>query len=219
MSNEPNEATVLIADDHPIVRQGLRQLIETEMGFRVVAEVADGSAALESIKTQLPAVAVLDLDMPELDGFAVARRTKEMRLPVRIVVLTMYKDELHFNQAIDLGVCGYVVKESAATEIIDCLKTVVKGKEYFSPALSSFLLNRGRQAAQQLSGIELLTPTERRVLALLAELKTTKEIASDLGVSPRTVDNHRAHICAKLELQGSHALTKFALQHFRPQKS
>jgi DNA-binding NarL/FixJ family response regulator len=220
MSIDPNETTtILVADDHPIVRQGLRQLIEREAGFCVVAEAADGSAALESIKTHMPAIAVLDLDMPELDGFAVARHVRQMKVSVRIVILTMYKDELHFNQAIDLGVSGYVLKESAATEIIDCLKTVIKGKEYFSPALSSFLLSRARSVAQEQVGIEQLTPTERRVLALLAELKTTKEIASDLGVSPRTVDNHRAHICAKLELQGAHALTKFALQHSRSQKN
>jgi len=216
---DTSKTTILIADDHPIVRQGLRQLIDREAGFRVVAEVADGGSALQSIQTQRPAIAVLDLDMPELDGFAVAREVKHLKLPVIIVVLTMYKDELHFNQAIDLEVSGYVLKESAATEIIACLKTVIKGREYFSPALSSFLLSRSRRAAQEQVGIEQLTPTERRVLALLAELKTTKEIAADLGVSPRTVDNHRAHICAKLELQGSHALTKFALQHTRRQKS
>lgn len=219
MSTDLNETRILVADDHPIVRQGLRQLIDRHSGFRVVAEASDGGAALESIKIEQPAIAVLDLDMPELDGFGVAREVQQTKLPVRIVILTMYKDELHFNQALDLGVAGYVLKESAATEIIDCLETVIKGREYFSPALSSFLLSRSRGAAHDSSGIELLTPTERRVLVLLAELKTTKEIASDLGVSPRTVDNHRAHICGKLDLQGAHALTKFALQHCRSPKT
>ena len=209
------ETTIIIADDHPIFRQGLKQLVEKEDGFRVVAEAGEGSAALELIRTEAPAVAILDLDMPELDGFEVARRARLLNLPVKIVILTMHKDELHFNQAIDVGINGYVVKESAATEIIDCIKTVMKGREYFSPALSSFLLARSRRAAPaaQLTGVNELTPTERRILVLLSDFKTTKEIAAELGVSPRTVDNHRAHICSKLGLQGSHALTKFALQH------
>lgn len=209
------ETTIIIADDHPIFRQGLRQLIERQAGFRVAGEAADGRSALELIKGQQPAVAILDLNMPEADGFAVAEQVRQMNLPVKIVILTMHKDELHFNRAVDLGVSGYVIKDSAATEVIDCIRTVVKGKEYFSPSLSSFLLSRSRRAtqAQEETGLSDLTPTERRILLLLSELKTTKEIASALGVSPRTVDNHRAHICSKLGLQGSHALVKFALQH------
>src|SRR5438132_9565421 len=183
------ETTIIIADDHPIFRQGLKQLIEKEAGFQVVAEAEDGNTALELIKTRAPAVAVLDLNMPEMDGFAVARQAQQMKLPVKIVILTMHKDELHFNQAIDLGVNGYLIKDSAATEVIDCLKTVLKGRQYYSPSLSSFLLTRRRRAVQteMLSGVGDLTPTERRVLVLLSELKTTKEIAAELGGSPRTV--------------------------------
>lgn len=208
------ETTIIVADDHPIFRQGLTQIIGKEFGFRVIAEAEDGQAALELIKTHQPMVACLDLDMPELDGFSVARRVRELNLPVKIIILTMHKDELHFNQAIDLGVNGYVIKDGAVYEVVNCIKTVVKGGEYFSPAVSSFLLKRSRRAeSQQQSGIGDLTPTERRILFLLAELKTTKEIASELCISPRTVDNHRAHICTKLDLQGSHALVKFALQH------
>src|SRR2546425_11695865 len=174
------QTTIIIADDHLIFRQGLRQLIEREPDFHVVAEAADGNRALDLIKTAAPAVAIVDLDMPELDGFSVARSAQQLKLPVKIVILTMHKDELHFNEAINLGIQGYVIKESAATEIIDCIRTVSKGKEYFSPALSSFLLTRSRRAAQTLAqtGLNELTPTERRILLLLAELKTTKEIAS-----------------------------------------
>jgi DNA-binding NarL/FixJ family response regulator len=209
------ETTIIIADDHPIFRQGLKQLIEKEADFQVVAEAEDGKTALDLIKTRAPAVAVLDLNMPEMDGFAVARQAQQMKLPVKIVILTMHKDELHLNEAIDLGLSGYLIKDSAATEVIDCIKSVLKGRQYFSPAISSLLLKRARRAveAQAQTNLNELTPTERRILILLAELKTTKEIASELGVSPRTIDNHRAHICAKLDLQGSHALVKFALQH------
>ena len=210
-----NETTIIVADDHPIFRQGLIQVIEKEFNFSVVADADNGAAALELIKTHTPDVAVLDLDMPEMDGFAVASQVQKSKLAVKIVILTMHKDELHFNQAIDLGVSGYVIKDGAAHEVINCIKTVKGGKEYFSPILSSFLLNRGRRAAnaQTQFGLGDLTPTERRVLFLLSELKTSKDIAAELSISPRTVDNHRANICSKLDLRGSHALTKFAIQH------
>lgn len=209
------ETTIIVADDHPIFRQGLRQLIEKESGFRVVAEAENGEIALKLIKTHLPMVAVLDLDMPEMDGFSVAGQVQKLKLPVKVIILTMHKDELHFNQAIDLGVSGFLLKDGAAGEIINCIKTIKTGREYFSPALSSYLLNRSRRAAQTQTqfGLAELTPTERRILYLLSELKTSKDIAAELSISPRTVDNHRAHICSKLNLQGAHALVKFALQH------
>ena len=148
-----------------------------------------------------------------MDGFAVACEVKEMKLPVKVIILTMHKDELHFNRAIDLGVRGYVIKDGAAHEIINCIKTISSGSEFVSPALSSLLLKRGRRSPAAKFGAMDLTPTERRILLLLSELKTSKDIAAQLCISPRTVDNHRAHICAKLNLQGSHALVKYALQH------
>ena len=210
-----NEIKIIIADDHPIFRGGLRGVIEKEPRIEIVAEADDGATALEKIKRHLPHVAVLDLDMPEMDGFAVARELQKLRLPTSVVILTMHKDETHFNQAIDLGVRGFVVKDGAASEIVGCVKTVAAGREYFSPAVSAHLLSRARRSVSfnHQAGIADLTATERRVLFLLAELKTSKEIAAALGVSPRTIENHRARICQKLDLQGSHALTKFALQH------
>lgn len=209
------EISILIADDHPIFREGLRQLVEKELGFKVVAEADNGEAAFELVKSHLPSVAVLDLDMPAIDGFAVAANVQKLKLPVKIVILTMHKDELHFNQAIDLGVSGFVIKDSAAHEIINCIKAVNTGGEYFSPALSSYLLTRTRRSAdaREQFGLGDLTPTERRVLYLLSDLKTSREIAAELGISTRTVENHRTHICSKLNLQGTHALIKFALEH------
>ncbi len=185
------ETTIIVADDHPIFRGGLIQLIERDSGFRVIAEAEDGKTALGLIKTHVPMVAVLDLDMPELDGFSVAGQLQKLNLPVKVIILTMHNDELHFNRAIDLGVSGYVLKDGAVYEIINCIKTVQTGRQYFSPALSSLLLNRSKRAAQAQKqfGLAELTPTERRILFL------------------------RSHICSKLNLQGSHALVKFALQH------
>lgn len=210
-----SEIKIIIADDHPIFRSGLKSVIERERDLLIVAEAGSGAEALNVIRQHVPDVALLDLDMPETDGFGVARELQKLQLPVSVVILTMHKDETHFNQAVDLGVRGYVVKDSAASEIVGCIKAVASGKEYFSPVLSSFLMSRVRRASSfsHKAGISDLTPTERRVLFLLAELKTSREIAAALGVSPRTIENHRAHICQKLELQGSHALVKFALQN------
>ncbi|HLM60794.1 MAG TPA: response regulator transcription factor [Pyrinomonadaceae bacterium] len=210
-----NEIKIIIADDHPIFRGGLKNIIEKEPNIVIVAEAETGTEALAKIKEQQPDVAVLDLDMPELDGFGVARELQKLRLLTKVIILTMHKDEAHFNRAIDLGVSGFVVKDGAASEIVGCIKAVAANREYFSPAVSSHLLHRVRRASSfnYQAGINDLTVTERRILFLLAELKTSKEIAAGLGVSPRTIENHRARICQKLDLQGSHALVKFALQH------
>jgi DNA-binding NarL/FixJ family response regulator len=210
------EVQVLIADDHPIFRQGLRQIIETGPELKVVAEASNGEQALEWLQRSRADVAVLDLTMPIKDGFAVARVVRERRLPVAVVLLTMHKDEHYLNAALDLGVQGYVVKDSAATEIVDCIRAVAAGQEYISPTLSSFLIRRGRSAAalaDEKPALAQLTPTERRVLKLIAEGQTSREIAAALHIGVRTVEHHRNNIAVKLELRGSHALLKFAVQH------
>lgn len=207
---------ILIADDHPIFRAGLRQVIEKDPRLTVVAEADDGEAALALIRQLRPQVALLDLDMPGQDGFAVAAAIRAEQLAVAIIFLTMHKDEMHFNQALTLGAQGYVIKDSAAADVVNCIKAVATGQNYFSPALSTYLLNRSRRAVtldEQQRGLRALTPTERRILALLAELKTSKQIANLLGISARTVDNHRTNIAMKLDLHGSHTLVKFAIEH------
>ncbi len=207
---------VLIADDHPIFRQGLRQIIDTAPQLEVVCEAADGEQALEWLQGPGADVAVLDLTMPVKDGFAVARAVREQRLPVPLVLLTMHKDEHYLNAALDLGVRGYVVKDSATTEIIHCIQAVAAGQEYVSPTLSSLLIRRSRSAAalaEQKPALAQLTPTERRVLKLIAEGQTSREIAALLNIGVRTVEHHRNNIALKLELRGSHALLKFAVQH------
>lgn len=211
-----NEIRIVIADDHPIFRQGLRQVIEAKPNLTVVAEAEDGVVAFERIRELRPDVAVLDIDMPRQDGFAVARGIREQRLPVAVIFLTMHKDELHLNEALDLNAKGYLIKDNAAADLVNCIHAVAAGQNYVSPELSTYLLNRGRRAAMlagQQPGLQSLTPTEQRILALLADYKTNKEIANVLCVSVRTIENHRANICAKLDLHGTHALVKFAIQH------
>ena len=210
------EITILIADDHPIVRQGLRQTIEADAGLKVVAEAGDGQTALDKIEELKPEVAVLDIQMPVLDGFGVARAALDRGLPVEFAFLTFFRDEDVFNAALDLGVKGYVLKDSAVSDIVACVRAVAAGEYYASPALTSHLIGRSRRAASlaaERPGLAALTPTERRVLQLIAAYKTSKEIAAELFISPRTVETHRNNICQKLDIHGSHALMKFALAH------
>lgn len=209
------ELRILIADDHPIFRAGLRQVIERTPHLRVIAEAEDGEAALRQIKELKPQVALLDLDMPVLNGFGVARRLQKENSTIPLVFLTMHREELYFNEALDLGASGYLIKDSAPTEIAACLEAVAAGKTYFSTSLKTYLDHRRERSVSPLpaSGLQELTAAERRILRMLADCKTSRQIADDLGVSIRTVENTRAHICQKLDLHGSHALVKFALQH------
>jgi DNA-binding NarL/FixJ family response regulator len=216
MDQKQGEISVVIADDHPIFRQGLRQVIEVDPHVLIVGEAADGEAALERLQSLKPDVAVLDIDMPRRDGFALAQAVKDNGLSTQVIFLTMYKEEDIFDRAVDLGVRGYVLKDSAATEIVEAIKVVAAGKHFISPAISSYLVNRNRRTAalaKHVPGLNDLTPTERRILRLIAEERTTREIAGQLFISPRTVDTHRANICRKLDLHGSLALIKFTIEH------
>ena len=208
-----SEIRVLIADDHPIFRQGLRQMLDMEPQIRVVAETDNGKTTLELIILHNPDIAVLDVDMPQRDGFSVTRALQQRHLPTQVIFLTMHKDEMHFNEAINLGVRGYVIKESAATDIANCIRAVAAGQSYVSPELSTYLFSRVKRASTPPLTLSELTATERHILALLAEYKTSREIAADLFLSVRTIENHRANICSKLNLRGAHALMKFALKH------
>jgi DNA-binding NarL/FixJ family response regulator len=210
------EIHIIIADDHPLLRAGLRQVIESDSRLKVVAEASDGAAALEQITAHKPAVAVLDIEMPQLTGFELLRELRARGQTVAVIFLTMYRDEEMFNEALDLGALGYVLKDSATTDIIGAIRAVAAGQPYISPAISALLLKRGARAAalvQQKAGLNDLTPAERRILKLIAENRTSKEIAAELFISHRTVENHRANICQKLELKGSHSLLKFAFDH------
>jgi len=211
------EIRIIIADDHPIVRQGLRQVIERDPQFRILAEAGNGLEALEYIEKQQPDVVVLDIDMPYLHGFDVMRKIKALGLAVEIIFLTMHREEDFFNEAISLGAKGYVLKDSAVADIVLAIKAVVAGEHFTSPALTSYLINRSfsrqRPLAPNVPSVNDLTPTERRVLEMLADYKSSREIGEALGISYRTVQTHRTNICQKLDLQGNHALMRFALAH------
>ncbi|HEY1338131.1 MAG TPA: response regulator transcription factor [Bryobacteraceae bacterium] len=210
------EVTVLVADDHPIFRKGLSQVVASEPGLRVVAEADNGVSALRAIRELRPRVAIVDLEMPQLDGLGVARAVRDEKLPVQVIFLTMHNDEDAVNDALEAGISGYVLKDSAVNDVVASIRSVVAGRPYLSPGISSHLVGRWRKTemlARSQPGVENLTPAERRIMQLIAEYKTSKEIADVLCVSPRTVENHRANICSKLELRGSHALIRFAVQN------
>lgn len=207
---------IFIADDHPVFRGGLRYIIEQDARLEIVGEAEDGLAALAGLESCAPDIAVLDIDMPGKDGFEVARAIGEKRLPVEVIFLTMHKDEHFLNASLDLGVKGYLIKDSAAIEIINCIKAVAAGQVFVSPQISGLLVKRAArrdQFAAEMPQVNSLTATERRILKFIADYKTSKEIADELCISVRTVEHHRANILEKLELKGSHSLIKFATEH------
>ena len=207
---------IVLADDHPIVRQGLKQMIETDPNLLIVAEAGDGETALELIEKHQPDVAVLDVDMPKMGGFAVVRQLRDRKINVKIVFLTMHGEKEVFQAALDLNVQGYVLKDSAVTDIVASINSVAENRPFFSSSLSALLLNRRRNIEDfenENHGLNQLTATERRILKLIANEKTSREIGEQLFISHRTVEKHRANISRKLDLQGSLALVKFAFAH------
>ena len=211
-----DKTRIVIVDDHPIFRHGLKEIIESNGEYVVAAEVGDGESAIQQIKSVKPHVAVVDLNLPKLGGLEVVRAVRSLLQPPMIVVLTMQADEGTFNAAMDAGAQGYMVKENAVSDVLTGLKAVAAGGVFISPAVAGYLVRRHRRVSalkEQKRGLATLTPTERRVLQLVAENKTNKEIGSDLFISHRTVETHRTHICEKLELSGNRALLKFAFEH------
>ncbi|MBL9171053.1 MAG: response regulator transcription factor [Verrucomicrobiales bacterium] len=210
------EIRILMADDHPVYREGLRQIISTDPVMKILRETGNGTEALLLARELKPHIALLDMDMPGMNGLDVARARKKDQLSFEIIFLTMYRERDMFNEAMDLGAKGYVLKDSAAGEILQSIRAVAAGDYYISPAISGLLVsrtNRSAGAEGQKQGLDTLTPAERRILKLIASDKTSKEIAEELGLSPRTVENHRTNMSAKLGLQGSHSLLKFAFEN------
>ena len=207
---------VLIVDDHPLFRSGLRQVIESDPRFELAGEAGDGESGLKFILEKNPGVAVLDVNLPKLSGLEIAHKLQGKMNSTRLIILTMHKEEEMVNRALDFGVHGFVLKENAAEDILDAIAAVAKGESYLSPSVSGFLIKRRNRAevlAQKKPGLDDLTKAERRILKFVADKKTSKEIAAELFISPRTVEAHRANISDKLELSGSHSLLLFALEN------
>jgi DNA-binding NarL/FixJ family response regulator len=211
-----HETTILIVDDHPLLRRGVRDVIGEYPRFRIAGEASDGEEAMRLVSSLKPEIAIVDIDMPRLNGLELLRSLRELPFPVRAIILTMYKEEDMFNAAMDLGAKAYVVKDNAATDILAALEKVANGETFLSPMMRDVGRRRSDRVQELLLSkpqIETLTPSERRILKLIGEDFTSKEIANSLNVSVRTVDNHRQNICHKLNLHGTHSLLKFAFDN------
>ena len=210
------EIRVLVADDHKIFRQGLLKLLEFEKMIKIVGECGDGFEALQMISEQKPDIAILDISMPNLNGLEIIKQVKKDVLTIEFIILTMYDDEEYFNEALNYGVKGYLLKDNAISDLLHCVKYVSQGKYYVSSLISEYLVKREnivKKIRCEHPGFEKLTTMEKRILELIAESKTSKEIAEELFISYRTVQNHRTHICDKLGLKGHHKLLQFGLKN------
>jgi DNA-binding NarL/FixJ family response regulator len=206
--------TVVLADDHPLFRKALADVVGADPSFQIVGEATDGEQALHLVRRHRPRIVVLDIEMPKASGLAVTETIRTEGLSAHVVILTMHKDARMLRRALDVGARGYLLKDSAATDIVACLHAVSAGRAYVSPALSTELLERQEDVpVAELAALTGLTPAERNVLGLIAQGQTSAVIAGALGIRPKTVENHRSHICRKLGLTGPQALLRFALEH------
>jgi DNA-binding NarL/FixJ family response regulator len=204
---------IIIADDHPIFRRGLVDVIATDPGLRVVGQASQGEETLRLVEELKPDVVVLDVKMPRLTGLQVARVLAERKSSTKVVLLTMYEAEELLTEALDLGIRAYVLKDHAVEDLLAAIRAVMEHRSFLSASLSELVLRRrdDRQTLRrEKPGLTQLTPAEQRILALIAEDKTTKEIADLLACAVRTVETHRQNISTKLDLKGTHSLLKFA---------
>jgi DNA-binding NarL/FixJ family response regulator len=205
---------VLLADDHTLVRAGIRSLLEAQPGIEVVAESGDGREALELIAKHAPDVALLDIGMPGLNGLEVARRVAKESPRTRVIVLSMYADRIYVRQALGAGVAGYLLKGAAVAELPLALQSVMRGETYLTPRISrqvvqGFLHGSESEAPDPLEG---LTKRQREILQLIAEGRSTKEIAKALDVSVKTVETHRMRMMDRLNIHDVPGLVRFAIR-------
>ncbi|WP_419805925.1 response regulator [Terriglobus sp.] len=205
---------ILLADDHPVVRRGLRGTIEDDDQLRVIAEAADGNEALRKIGELHPAIAILDVDMPGLNGLDVARRLAQGAASTRIIFMTFHADEDLMRAAMEAGGKGYLLKGSETEEICAAIHAVQAGRTYIGSTMASVILKQKVEDPSASSfDLKMLTVTEKKILRLIADGLSSKEVGDELSIHYRTVENHRTNICRKLSIEGANALARFALQH------
>jgi two-component system response regulator NreC len=206
---------VLLADDHSIVRRGMRSLLETDASLEVIAEAADGLEALRLCEEHHPDVVILDVAMPKLNGIDVAARVQKLDAPPRAIILSMHADESYVMRSLHAGARAYLLKEATDEDLLPAIRAVAAGKSFFSPAVSALLAEEYVQQLRErglTDSYELLTDREREVLQLLAEGRSNKEVAAllDLGVS--TVETHRANLMQKLNLHSTAEIVLYAMR-------
>ena len=206
--------TIVLADDHHVMRQGLRLVLEAQEDFCVVAEAGNGLDTLTLVERFNPGVLIVDVMMPGLNGLEVTRRVRQRASRTRVIVLSMYSNEAYVLEALRNGAAGYVLKEAHANDLVQAVREVAAGRRYLSPPLSERAIEAYLQKAQEavLDPYETLTKREREVLQLAAEGRTNGDIAAALYISPRTVETHRAHVMRKLALHTQADMIRYALQ-------
>jgi two-component system response regulator NreC len=206
--------TILLADDRRMMREGLRALLERQGDMKVVAEAEDGRAAVDAVRKHKPSVAILDLAMPGLNGIEAARQIAEARLGTKTIILSVHAEKRFVTEALRAGAAGYVLKDSAFEELAHAIRVAADNQVYLSPAIARAVVEGyiGRSPQQRSSAFAVLTDRERQILQLLAEGRSAKQIATDLGVSIKTVETHRANIMKKLGKHSIAELTKYAIR-------
>lgn len=211
----PERKRVLLADDHELVRAGLRLLIDGLPDFEVVGEVGDGVEAVEAARRLQPDLALLDISMPRMSGLEAAAAIRTASPVTRVIALSMHASEQHFAAALKAGATGYVVKDSAVTELAVALRAVASGNHYVSPRISGSVMQslaRNLRGEDPASSDPLLTPRQRQVLQLIAEGHNTREIADQLHLSVKTVETHRAEVMRRLDIRDVAGLTRYAIR-------
>jgi two-component system response regulator NreC len=206
---------IVLADDHTIIRSGLRLLLERQPDFKVVAEAEDGRQAVQLVSKHHPDVVILDIGMPQLNGIEATRQIVAQESHPNVVILSMHSDESYVLRALKAGARAYILKNAAEADLIRAVQAVSEGKSFFSPVISKMLLQdyvRQVREKQVEDSYDLLTPREREILQLIAEGKTNKEIANILNLSPHTIETHRGNILEKLNLHSVPELILYAVR-------
>ncbi|MBE7464350.1 MAG: response regulator transcription factor [Planctomycetes bacterium] len=204
---------ILLADDHPLVREGLIACLARDEGIRVVGEAASGEAALREAERLRPDVVLLDITMPGLNGIQATRKLKELLPSVRILLLTMHNNKEYILEGLRAGADGYALKDAAPRELIEAVRTVHRGERFFSSSVLEILAEAGVSSDEPVGAGGALSARETQVLGQIAEGLSNKEIAAKLGVSVRTIEKHRERIMRKLEIHSTAGLTKYAIAH------
>lgn len=200
---------IVLAEDHVLVRQGLKSLLDRE-GYNVVGEGSDGQEALKHVATLQPDIAIMDISMPLMNGINAAREIHRSSPKTKSIVLTQHDEDEYVSEALDAGVKGYVLKSQVASDLLEAIRQVSRGQVYLSPGVAQAVMNAYKKKAEKPN--DPLTPRERQVLQLIAESKSTKDVASLLGISVKTAESHRSRLMQKLDIHDTAGLVRYAVR-------
>lgn len=207
---------ILIVDDHPLFRKGIKSVLAEDPDVKVIGEAGNSEEAMKLIEKETVDIVILDLQMPGMSGIELSKMIKSRYKNISIILLTMHKDERIFNNSLEYGLEAYILKENAVEEVLKAVHVVADGNFYLSPSMSEYMIQKSmkqKKLADENPGIKILTEKEKEILNMISQNKTTKEIAEALFVSYKTIENHRANICKKLNITGCNALLKFIIEN------